>query len=189
MKRVAFRNLTSIGYTDDEIKAIASEYTVQDGPNDAGEMFDRPARPSDRLPSPFANDNAAKSANNGALPPDLSLIIKARHGGAGYVYGIFTGYGAAPSDRQLVDGGYWDAHMAGNGIAMPPPLSDGQVSFEDGSPEKVPQYAKDVATFLTWAAEPEMEARKQTGVKVILFMAIFALMLYGVKRKIWAKLH
>ena len=189
MKRVAYRNLTEIGYTDEDVKALAAQYTVMDGPNDEGEMFERPARPSDRFKSPFPNDNAAKAANGGALPPDLSLITKARHGGADYVYSILTGYGPAPAGHHLLPGQYWNPFMNGGVIAMPPPLSDGQVEFTDGSPQTVQQYARDVAQFLTWAAEPEMEERKQMGVKVILFLIIFAFLMYGVKRRIWAGAH
>ncbi len=189
MKRVAFRNLTALGYNEDEVKAIAASYTVMDGPNEEGEMVERPGKSSDHFKSPFPNDNAAKFANNGALPPDLSLITKARHGGADYVYGILTGYGHAPADKMLLSGQYWNHTMPGNVIAMAPPLSDGQITYEDGTPQTLDQYARDVAHFLTWAAEPEMEARKRMGVKVILFLSIFALLMYAVKRKIWASLH
>lgn len=189
MKRVAFRNLTALGYTDEEVKAIAASYTFTDGPNDEGEMFERPGLPSDHFKSPFPNDNAAKAANNGALPPDLSLITKARAGGTDYVYGLLTGYTNPPADRHLMDGQYWNKYMSGNVIAMASPLSDGQVSYEDGSAQTADQYAKDVANFLTWTAEPEMEERKRTGIKVILFLLVFAGIMYGVKRKVWSKIH
>lgn len=189
MKRVSFRNLHAIGYNEDEIKSIAASYQVTDGPNDEGEMFDRPGRPSDYFKSPFPNDKAAKYANNGALPPDLSLIAKARHGGADYIYSILTGYGEPPAGKTLMSGQHWNHAMAGNVIAMAPPLSDGQVAYEDETPQTLDQYARDVAQFLTWAAEPELEARKRMGIKVILFLAIFALVMYAVKRKIWAKIH
>lgn len=189
LKRVAYRNLTALGYTEDQVKAIAAEYTVTDGPNDDGEMFDRPARPSDKFKSPFANDKASMAANGGALPPDLSLITKARHGGGEYVFGVLTGYVAPPEDVVVPEGKYFNKAMAGNIIAMPAPLTAGAVAYEDGSPQTVEQYAKDVGTFLTWAAEPEMEQRKQMGVKVLIFLAAFAGIMYGVKRKIWEKLH
>lgn len=189
MKRMAYRNLSGLGYTEDEIKAIAAEYMVMDGPNEEGEMFERPAKPSDHFKSPFPNDNAAKYANNGALPPDLSLITKARHGGADYVYGLLTGYAPAPADKHLLSGQHWNNAMAGNVIAMAPPLSDGQIAYEDGTVQTVDQYARDVAQFLTYAAEPEMESRKRMGVKVILFLSAFAVLMYAVKRKIWAKMH
>lgn len=189
MKRVAFRNLHALGYNEDEVKAIAAEYTVMDGPNEEGEMFERPGKPSDHFKSPFPNDNAAKYANNGALPPDLSLITKARHGGASYVYGILTGYEEAPADHTLLPGQHWNKYMPGHVIAMAAPLSDGQITYDDGAPATVDQYARDVAQFLTWTAEPELESRKRMGVKVILFLAVFAGLMYGVKRKIWASVH
>jgi ubiquinol-cytochrome c reductase cytochrome c1 subunit len=189
MKRVAYRNLSALGYSEDQIKTIAAEYTVMDGPNDEGEMFERPARPSDHFKSPYPNDNAAKSVNNGALPPDLSLITKARHGGADYIYGLLVGYEDAPHGHALQPGQHWNKYMPGHVIAMAVPLSDGQVAYEDGTPQTVDQYARDVSHFLTWAAEPEMEARKRMGVKVILFLIVFAGMMYAVKRKIWAKVH
>lgn len=189
LNRVAYRNLAELGYTEDQVKAIAGEYTVMDGPNDEGEMFERSARPSDHFKSPFANDKAAMAANGGALPPDLSLITKARQGGADYVFGVLTGYSEAPSDMAVLPGQYYNKHMAGNIIKMPPPLTAGAVAYEDGMQQTVEQYAKDVTTFLTWAAEPEMEQRKQMGFKVILFLMAFAAIMYGVKRKIWAKVH
>ncbi len=189
LKRVAYRNLEALGYNEDQIKAIAAEASVTDGPNDNGEMFERPGRPSDRFKSPFANDKAAMAANNGALPPDLSLITKARHDGADYVYSIMMGYAQAPHGVNVPEGKYYNRAMDGNIIAMPPPLSDGAVTYEDGTPQLASQYAKDVATFLTWAAEPEMEQRKQMGVKVMLFLVAFAGIMYAVKRQIWKKVH
>lgn len=189
MKRVAFRNLEALGYDEGQIKAIAAEYTVIDGPDDEGEMFERPARPSDRFPSPYANDNAAKYANNGALPPDLSLIAKARHGGADYIYGILTGYEEPPEGKTLLEGQHWNKIMPGHVIAMAEPLSDDIVAYEDETPQTKSQYAKDVAEFLTWAAEPEMEDRKRTGIKVIIFLIVFAGLMYGIKKKIWADVH
>ena len=152
-------------------------------------MFDRPGRPSDHFKSPYANDNAAKASNNGALPPDLSLITKARVGGADYIYALMTGYEPAPAGVELASGQHWNKYMTGNKIAMPAPLIEGAIAYEDGSPTTVDQYARDVSHFLTWAAEPEMESRKQTGIKVLIFLAIFAGLMYAVKRKIWAKVH
>ncbi len=189
MDRVAYRNLTALGYSEDQTKAAAAEVTVMDGPNDEGEMFERPGRPSDHFKSPYANDNAAKANNNGALPPDLSLIVKARMGGPDYVYAILTGYEAAPAGAELAAGQHWNKYMAGNKIAMPAPLIEGAVAYEDGSPTTVSQYAHDVTQFLAWASEPEMEERKQTGLKAIIFLVIFAGLMYAVKRKIWAKVH
>lgn len=189
MKRVAYRNLADLGYSEAQIKTVAAEYTFMDGPNDEGEMFERPGKPSDHFKSPYANDNAAKANNNGALPPDLSLITKARAGGADYIYAILTGYEEAPAGADLAVGQHWNRYMAGNKIAMPAPLADGAVPYEDGSPTTVAQYAHDVSTFLTWAAEPEMEHRKQTGLKVLIFLAVFAGLMYAVKKKIWSNVH
>jgi len=186
MKRIAFRNLAALGYNEEEIKALASEYTVIDGPNDEGEMFERPARPSDHFPSPYPNEQAARYVNNGALPPDLSLIVKAREYGADYVYGILTGYEEPPHDVKLLAGQHWNKYMPGHKIAMPLPLSDDMVSYGDGTPTTLEQYAKDVAQFLTWAAEPEMEDRKRIGVKVLLYLFAFAGIMYAVKKKIWS---
>lgn len=189
MKRVRFRNLADLGYSEEQIKALAAQYTVTDGPNDEGEMFERPARPSDPFKSPFPNDNAAKAGNGGALPPDLSLIVKAREGGKDYIYGLLTGFGTAPRGHEVPDGKYWNHYFPGNVISMPPPLTDGQITYADGSPQTVSQYARDVAQFLSWAAEPELETRKRTGVKVLIFLAVFAGVFYAAKRKIWSDLH
>lgn len=189
MNRVAYRNLSALGYTEAQIKAVASEYSITDGPDDDGEMFERPGRPSDHFKAPYKNTNQAKASNNGALPPDLSLIVKARTGGANYVYGILTGYEDAPAGVELANGQHWNKYMSGNKIAMPAPLAEGAVSYEDGTPTTVEQYAKDVTHFLAWASEPEMEIRKQTGVKVIFFLGLFALIMYRVKRKIWSKVY
>jgi ubiquinol-cytochrome c reductase cytochrome c1 subunit len=189
MKRVSYRNLSALGYNEDEIKAIAADAMITDGPNDEGEMFERPGRPSDKFKSPFANDKMAQYANNGALPPDLSLITKARPHGADYIFALLTGYGEAPAGEELLPGQNWNKYFAGHKIAMAPPLSAGSVAYEDGTDGTVEQYAKDLAQFLTWAAEPEMEVRKQTGLKAILFLAVFALIMYRVKRKVWAKAH
>lgn len=186
MKHVSYRNLTALGYSEAEVKAIASQYTTMDGPDDEGEMFERPMKPSDKFKSPYDNDNAARYANNGALPPDLSLITKARVGGADYIYGLLTGYHEAPEGMEMGAGQYYNSVMAGEKIAMAAPLSDDIVGYEDGTPTTVDQYARDVSTFLTWAAEPEMEERKSTGIKVILFLLVFAGVMYAVKKKIWA---
>jgi ubiquinol-cytochrome c reductase cytochrome c1 subunit len=189
LKRVYFRNLDALGYDEGQVKTIASEYTITDGPNDDGDMFERPGLPSDAFTSPFPNDNAAKASNNGALPPDLSLITKARHNGPDYVYGILTGYGEAPAGTTLLPGQNWNQYMPGHIIAMAPPLTDGQVAYEDGSPQTVEQYSRDVVNFLTWAADPYMQERKRMGIKVIIFLLVFAGVMYGVKRKIWADVH
>ncbi len=201
LNKIYYRNLEALGYSEAQVKTIAAEYTVTDGPNDEGDMFDRPARPSDRVKSPFANSKAAAFANGGAVPPDLSLITKARHGGADYVYGVLTGYAEPPSGVTLTatqhynkvkDGGLIGpdgAKIPGGILAMAPPLSDGLVSYEDNTAQTADQYARDVSHFLTWAAEPEMEHRKQMGIKVLIFLSFFALIMYATKRKVWEKLH
>lgn len=189
MSRLSYRNLSDLGYSEAEIKAIAAEASITDGPDDEGEMFERPGRPSDFFKAPYPNVQAAKSVNNGAYPPDFSLLEKSRHGGADYIYAIMTGYSEAPAGKELMPGQYWNSAMTGNVIAMPPPLNADQVAYSDGTEQSVEQYAKDVAHFLTWASEPKMEIRKRTGVKVFLFLLIFSAVMYGVKRKIWSDLH
>lgn len=190
MDLVAYRNLTALGYNENQIKNIASQYTVTDGPDDEGEMFERPARPSDHFVSPYPNKNAAKAANNGAYPPDMSLIAKARPHGPDYIYALLTGYvEEPPHGHELLEGQYWNKYMPGNVIAMAPPLSDGIVSYEDGSPETAEQYAYDVVNFLMWAADPYLEERKQTGLSVLIFLIVFAGVMYAVKRKIWEDVH
>jgi len=186
---VAYRNLAGIGFKDDAIKAIAAAKEVPDGPNDQGEMFNRPGRPADRFARPFANDNAARAANNGALPPDLSLITKARKGGADYIHALLVGYKEPPTGVQMMEGMQYNAYFPGNQIAMLPPLTEGQVEYADGTKATIPQMAHDVSTFLTWAAEPEMEERKRLGVKVLLFLIVLTAMLYALKRQIWTDVH
>jgi ubiquinol-cytochrome c reductase cytochrome c1 subunit len=189
MHQLYYRNLEALGFSDAEIKAIAAEYTVMDGPNDQGEMFERPARPSDRFKAPFPNDKAAAASNNGATPPDLSLIIKARHGGADYIDALLTGYSNPPAGVAVPSGMNFNEYFPGHLIAMPPPLSEGGVTFADGTPATVPQMARDVTNFLSWAAEPEMEERKRMGLKVIAYLLLMAGVLYAVKRKVWATVH
>jgi ubiquinol-cytochrome c reductase cytochrome c1 subunit len=184
-----FRNLAAIGYNADEIKAIAAGYQVTDGPNDQGQMYQRPGRPSDPIPGPFPNDQAARAANNGALPPDQSLLVKARPGGPDYIYGILTGYKEPPSGFKLLEGMNYNEYFPGHQIKMPPPLSDDAVKFADGTPATVPQMAHDVATFLTWASEPNLDDRHRIGFKVILFLIVAAAVFYAAKRKIWAPIH
>jgi ubiquinol-cytochrome c reductase cytochrome c1 subunit len=168
-----YRNLKDIGFSEAEIKQLAQKYTVKDGPNAEGEMFDRPALPSDRFVSPYPNEEAARAANNGAYPVDLSLIIKARHDGPNYVFSLLSGYQEAPADIKLMPGLYYNPYFEGGQIAMPPPLTQGQVTFSDDTPATVEQMAKDVVVFLQWAAEPEMEHRKSIGLKVMIFLLVF----------------
>jgi ubiquinol-cytochrome c reductase cytochrome c1 subunit len=186
---VAFRDLRALGFSEDEVKAIAAEYKVQDGPNDQGEMFERPARPSDHFPPPFPNEKAARANNNGAYPPDLSLITKARANGPNYVFSLLQGYSDPPPGVTLMEGMNYNKYFPGHQIAMPPPLQPNQVTFDDGTPASLPQEAHDIATFLTWTAEPELEARKRIGLEAILFLIVLTAMLYAVKRKVWATVH
>lgn len=189
LRLVAYRNLMDIGFSENEVKAIAAEVEVPAEPNDEGEIEDRPGLPSDRFKSPFANDNAARAANGGALPPDLSLIVKARPGGANYVNGVLIGYKEAPAGMKVPEGMNYNAYFAGHLIAMPPPLSDDGVEYSDKTKATVVQQASDVVTFLAWAAEPELEERKRMGIKVILFLLVLTGLLYVVKRRIWADVH
>ncbi len=183
-----YRNLKDIGFSEAEIKQLAQKYTVKDGPNAEGEMFDRPALPSDRFVSPYPNEEAARAANNGAYPVDLSLIIKARHDGPNYVFSLLSGYQEAPADIKLMPGLYYNPYFEGGQIAMPPPLTQGQVTFSDDTPATVEQMAKDVVVFLQWAAEPEMEHRKSMGLKVMIFLLVFTVFFYMAKKKIWKNL-
>lgn len=273
LKRVPFRSLEGIGFSEAEVKAFAAEYTVTDGPNDDGEMFDRPGRPSDKFPSPYANDKAARAMQNGALPPDLSLIIKARPDGANYVHALLTGYSDAPaysceevtegkcvkfkhlsqvdadiakaaakeaekvaaeqeakeaerakadkkegdeaeaapakehevgqlfycSDIQHADGVetcvemgktmHYNPYFPGKQIAMPAPLADDQVTYQDDTKATKEQMSRDVVNFLQWAAEPEMEARKRMGIKVVIFLALMTGFFYVTKKRIWSNLE
>lgn len=195
LDHMAYRHLggaggaKGLGFKEEDIKAIAAENKVKDGPNDDGDMFDRPGRPSDKFVRPFPNEKAARAANGGALPPDLSLIAKARPGGADYVYGLLMGYEDAPHGFTVPDGMNYNKYFPGQLIAMVAPISDDSVSYADGTKATKEQIARDVTTFLAWAAEPEMEDRKRMGLKVILFLFVLSAMLYAVKRKIWAAVH
>ncbi|MER2519217.1 MAG: cytochrome c1 [Bdellovibrionales bacterium] len=190
LKYVAYRNLADLGYSEAEIKSIAAESQVTDGPNDQGEMYTRPALPSDKLVAPFANDQAARVANNGALPPDLSLIIKARQGHEDYVYSLLTGYGLTPSaEEHIMEGMNFNPYFAGHQIAMPSPLSEGAVTYTDGAPATVERMAQDVTQFLAWSGDPKMEERKRVGVKAILFLLVFAGVMAAVKLRVWRGAH
>lgn len=285
LKRVPFRSLQEIGLSEAEVKALAAEYTVTDGPNDDGEMFDRPGRPSDKFPSPYANEKAARAMQNGALPPDLSLIIKARPNGANYVYSLLTGYSEAPTYRctKVLDGAcvkfkeitgdeaeealkaqadaakaaeeaqaeeaattkkadakdaaeevaapaaekapaqvgqvfqcssithgeaevdgktvhtesctemgktmHYNPYFAGHQIAMAPPIADDQVTYQDDTKATKQQVARDIVNFLQWAAEPEMEARKRMGIKVMIFIGLMTAFFWFAKKRIWSNLE
>ncbi len=203
LKLVSFRNLSEAGgpeFSAAQVKALAADYKIKDGPNDAGEMFERPGRASDRFPSPFPNPEAARAAL-GAIPPDFSLLAKARTysrgfpqflidalpipGGAyqehgpDYITALLKGY-SKPDDPN------WNDYMPGNRIAMAQPISDGAVEYTDGSPKTLTQYARDVSAFMMWAAEPKLEQRKKTGFNVMAFLLVFAGLLYYTKKRVWA---
>jgi len=186
---VSYRNLGALGFSEDEIKAIAADYFVTDGPDDFGDMFERPARPSDNFVPPFPNEPAARAANNGAYPPDLSLITKARKNGANYLYALLTGYEDPPDGVEVMLGMSYNAYFPGSQIAMPQLLYDDGTVYADGTLATADQQARDVVNFLQWAAEPHMEERKRMGVKVIIYLVVFAAVMYAFKRRIWSKLH
>ena len=183
---IAFRNLADLGYNADEIKAIAAEYEVKDGPNDEGEMFMRTAVPADHFPAPYPNENAARAANNGAYPLDLSLIFKARPNGADYLYSLLTSYEEAPADVTVPEGMYYNAAYSGHLIAMPQPLYGDDVTYAGGADSSVDAISKDLVNFLAWTAEPAMETRKRTGVAVLIFLVLLSGLSYGAMRFIWA---
>ncbi len=189
LKYVAFRNLADLGYSVDEIKAFASEATIEDGPDDEGEMFEREGRPSDYFPSPFPNVQAAAAANGGAAPPDLSLMAKARMGGADYIYALMIGYEDPPPGFELGEGLSYNAYFPGHQIAMAEPLFEDAVEYADGTEATVEQMARDVSSFLMWTAEPKLETRKRTGVWVLLFLLFVTGVTYAAKKKIWQNLH
>ena len=186
---LSYRNLSEIGFDEEQIKQIAAAATITDGPNDEGEMFERPGLPSDKFKSPFANPQAARAANNGALPPTRALTISDRSGGADYLHGILTGYSEPPADMKMAEGMNYNKFFPGHQIAMPQPLTDGAVTYADGTEATLDQEARDVATFLAWAAEPETEHRKETGVGVLLFLVLLSAMMFATKKKIWSELH
>ena len=185
MRLLAYRNLKAIGYNEDEIKAFASENSVNTI-NDDGEVVERLARPSDKFVSPYPNDKAARAANGGAYPPDLSLIVKARPDGANYLHALLTGYIDAPADQKVPDGMYYNKYYSGNLIGMPQPLYDDGIEYADGTKATPDQMAKDVTAFLAWASEPEMEDRKRLGVSVMLFLLLLSALSYFAMKQIWA---
>ena len=210
LKLLSFRNLAEPGgpgFTEAQVEAIASDYKVKDGPNDQGEMFDRPARPSDHFPPPFENDAQARQVTGGALPPDMSVLAKARgyergfpkflldiivpyqEAGPDYIVSIIKGYEDAPAGFTMPAGMQYNKMFPGHAIGMKKPLTDGQVEYTDGSPQTVDQYAKDVAAFLMWAAEPHLEARKRLGMQVMIFLIVFSGLLYFTKKKVWSAVH
>ncbi|MBS0639349.1 MAG: cytochrome c1 [Proteobacteria bacterium] len=189
MKFLHYRDLSGIGLNAEQIKAVAATFTVPLGLNDEGQPVEGPALPSSRFRSPFPNDKAATAANNGALPPDLSLIVNAREGGPNYVFGVLTGYGNPPAGVAVAEGTYYNRVFPGHQIKMPQPLQDGTVTYTDGTPNTLNQQARDVVTFLYWAANPEMVERKAMGVKAVLFLVFMTGLTYVVKKKVWADAH
>jgi ubiquinol-cytochrome c reductase cytochrome c1 subunit len=191
MNLLSYRHLSGIGLSEDEIKAVAASVQVTDGPNDEGEMFERPGRPSDKFHPPFPNEQAARASNNGALPPDLSLMAKAREGGPDHIVAIMTGYGDPPACLKMNEGMNFNHGFAAAGfqIAMPAPLSDGAVTYADGTQATVPQMAHDVAYFLSWASEPYLDIRHKIGVGTILFLIVLTACFYAVYRKVWSDVH
>lgn len=186
--RKAFRNLTDVGFSEAEVKSLASGYSIKDGPNDEGEMFERPGLASDKIPGPYANEKAARASNNGAYPPDLSLIVKAREDGANYVYSLLTGYEEPPHDFKVGENMYYNPYYSGGGsqFAMTPPLTkDGQVEYSDGTTPSIDQMSRDVVNFLQWCAEPEMEKRKSLGLRVMIFLGFFTGFMYVAYKRIW----
>lgn len=188
LRQLSYRNLEAIGFSEAEVKAIAADYSVTDGPDVTGDMFDRPALPSDRFVSPYPNEQAARASNGGAYPPDLSLMVKARPDGANYLYSLLTGYEEAPADVKLGAGMHYNPYFPGKQLAMAAPLSDELVEYQDGTEATKEQMAKDVTNFLQWAAEPEMEARKQMGLKTMLYLFVFTLLFYLAKKRIWSRI-
>jgi ubiquinol-cytochrome c reductase cytochrome c1 subunit len=192
MKYVSYRNLAEKGgpeFTEAQVKAIAANFEVVDGPNGDGEMFTRPAKLSDRFVMPYENVKAAQAANGGAYPPDMSVLAKARSGGVDYIYSVLLGYEDPPSGVILDDGVYYNKYMYGNNIKMAQPLSDGLVEYTDGTIASEEQMAKDVSTFLMWAAEPHLEARHKMGFKAILYLIILTILVYFSMKKIWSRIE
>jgi len=190
MQYLSYRNLSEPGgpeFSIEEVKAIASSFEVTDGPDSQGEMFTRPGRPADKFVSPYPNVNAAMAANGGAYPPDMSVIVKARSGGADYIYSVLMGYVDPPEGLILDDGVYYNKYMPGQKIKMPKPLSDDLVEYADGTPATEAQMAKDITTFLSWAAEPELETRHKTGVKVLIYLILLSVLVFLSMKKIWSR--
>ena len=208
---IAFRNFAQPGgpsFSDAQVKTVAEEFKVQDGPNDAGDMFERPGRLSDHWPSPFPNEQAARASNGGAYPPDFSVLAKARtyevgfpgflidivtqyqEQGPDYIHALLNGYVDPPPEGVTVpEGGHYNTFFPGHSIKMPKPLSDDQVTYSDGTPQTLDQYSRDVTAFMMWMAEPHLEARKRIGFQVMIFLIVFAGLLYFTKKKVWKSVH
>ena len=190
---LAYRNLGEEGgpeFSLEQVKAIAAQFEIEDGPNEDGEMFMRSAVPSDSFVNPWPNEKAGRLANGGAYPPDLSVIIKARKDGANYVYSLLTGYDEVPpSDFELGENVYYNPYMSGQRIAMPKVLEDGLIEYFDGTEATLEQMSYDVTNFLAWAAEPKLEQRKSLGLQVMAYIIILATLLYFINRRLWSKVE
>ena len=190
VQHLSYRNLSEKGgpeFSTEEAKAIAAQFEVEDGPNSDGEMFMRPGRLSDKFVKPYPNAEASTAANGGAYPPDMSVLAKARAGGADYIYSLLLGYEEAPTGFELDDGVYYNKYMPGNKIKMSAPLSDGLVEYSDSTQATTAQMAKDVTTFLVWAAEPHLEAQHRMGFKAIIYLIILFTLVYMSKQKVWSQ--
>ena len=191
MQYLSYRNLGEPGgpeFTQEEVKAIAASVEIEDGPDSQGEMFTRPGKPSDKFKSPYPNVEASTVANGGAYPPDMSVLVKARPGGADYMYSVLMGYEEPPAGMKLDDGVYYNKYMIGQKIKMASPLLEGIVEYSDGTKASVDQMAKDVTTFLAWAAEPELEVRHKLGIKVIIYLLLLTILVYLSMKKIWSRI-
>ena len=192
MKYLSYRNLAEKGgpeFSEAQAKAIAASFEVKDGPNADGDMFTRPGKLSDKFVMPYENVKAAQAANGGAYPPDMSVLVKARSGGADYIYSVLVGYEDPPAEISLDDGVYYNKYMAGNKIKMSNPLSDDLVEYSDGTQATTDQMARDVVTFLAWAAEPHMETRHKTGFRAIIYLFIITILVYFAMKKIWSRVE
>ena len=192
MKYLSYRNLAEKGgpeFSEEQAKAIAANFEVIDGPNEDGDMFERPAKLSDKFVQPYRNVKEATASNGGAYPPDMSVLVKARSGGVDYIYSVLLGYEDPPSGVTLDDGVYYNKYMYGNNIKMPKPLMDGQVEYNDGTEATEQQMAKDVVTFLAWSAEPHLEARHKIGFRAIIYLIIITILVYFSMKKIWSRVE
>jgi|TARA_B100001540_G_scaffold134952_1_gene119878 ubiquinol-cytochrome c reductase cytochrome c1 subunit len=192
MKYLSYRNLSEKGgpeFSIEQAKAIAASFEITDGPNADGEMFERPGKLSDKFLMPYANEKEAQAANGGAYPPDMSVLAKARSGGADYLYSVLLGYEEPPSGITLDDGVYYNKYIYGNNIKMAKPLDDDLVEYSDGTIASEEQLAKDVVTFLVWAAEPHLETRHRMGFKVIVYLIILTVLVYFSMKKIWSRIE
>ncbi|ELT89255.1 hypothetical protein CAPTEDRAFT_177920 [Capitella teleta] len=186
MDFIAYRELVGVIFDEDEAKAEAAEVMVKDGPDEEGKMFERPGKLSDRFPNPYENEEAAKAANNGALPPDLTYIVKARHGGEDYIFSLLTGYCDPPAGVDIKEGTYFNPYFLGGAISMAQALYNEIIEYEDGTPATQSQLAKDVCTFLKWTSEPEHDIRKRYAIKFFALMALITPLAFWYKRFKWS---